>query len=305
MTIDFFRLSTLTPQQKQDRLTGVGGSEVRDYILTGRWAELYDIKKGIATEESLAYNLAPMLGIYLEPFHRAWYEHITKRAVIYNDLARKTFRLDDAPFCLAHLDGLEKDEDGNLFPWEGKALNGFTKWDDAIEKYMPQLQWIMFCTGVNRIRFSVLLGNSDMRYDLIPADTKYQLQLFDLVATFWRKHMLTGERPHEAGTPVQPPPQPAPPGEPTIVSMEGNNEWPELAARWLENKPKVQQFEDDSDTIKKLVPAGAGLVFGNGIKVDINKKGSKSIKVMDDKDAKMLPTHPRLVKYVDIVKPKP
>lgn len=305
MKIDFFNLSTLTPEQRKARSTGLGGSDIRDYILTGRWAELYDIKTGVKPEESLAFKLAPMLGIYLEPFHRAWFEHTTQRPVYFDAKAQQTYRIQDAPFCLAHLDGYEKDAAGAWFPWEGKALNGFTKWDEAAEKYMPQLQWIMFVTGKPKITFSCLLGNSAMQHDTFPADTGYQMQLFDLAAAFWRNHMEKGVRPAEGGTPLVPPAQPALPGEPTIVSMEGNNEWPELAARWLENKPKAKQFEDDTDTIKALVPPGAGLAFGNGIKVDVNKKGSKSIKAMDDKDTKMLPTHPRLVKYTDIVGAKP
>ena len=299
MKIDFFNYSTLTPEQKRDRVTGVGGSDVRDYILPGRWAELYDLKTGAAQEKSLAFEMAPMLGIYLEPFHRAWYEHTTQRPVYFDALAHQTHRLADAPFCLAHIDGYERD-DNSWFPWEGKAVNGFTKFNEAIDKYMPQLQWIMFVTGTSKIRFSCLLGNSSCQHELVPADTAYQMKLFDLVATFWRSHMETGVRP-AAETPVVVPPQPAPPGEPIIVSMEGNNEWPGFAEKYLANVVAHAEFQLAAEQIKAACPAGAGLVFGNGIKVTINKKGAKSISAMDDKDTKMLPNHPRLHKYTDLV----
>lgn len=305
--IDFFKLSTLTPEQQADRRSGVGGSDVRDYILTGDWATLYDIKTGVKQEENIAFALAPMLGIYLEPFHRAWFEHTTKRVVHFDAKARQTYRLTDADFCLAHIDGYElphgapKEE---WVPWEGKALNGFTKWEQAVEKYMPQLQWIMFVTGRPNITFSCLLGNSSCVHDTIPADTAYQMKLFELVSTFWREHMQKGIRPNTAGTPVIVPVAPPPPGEPIIVAMEGNNEWPELAERWIENRPKAAQFADDTEMLKALVPAGAGLVFGRGVKVTINKRGAKSVAEMDDKDKKMLPNHPRLVKYTDLMKGK-
>lgn len=301
-TLNFFTLSTLTLEQQAARRTGVGGSDVRDYILTGRWAELFDLKTGRVEDKTDPFSLQMMIGIYLEPFHRAWFEHTTKRAIRHDRMSQATFRLsDEASFCLAHIDGYSTEADGGWTPWEGKALNGFFKWEAAIEKYMPQLQWIMFVTGRPRIIFSCLFGNQAMQHDTIPADTAYQMKLYELVAKFWRTHMVTGERPSEAGVPLVVPNAPAPPGEPIIVSMEGNNEWPLQAERWLSTRVAAGDFADATDRLKKLVPAGAGTVFGSNLKVTVNKKGAKSIEQMDDKDTKMLPTHPRLVKWADLV----
>ena len=61
--------------------------------------------------------------------------------------------------------------------WEAKHTNAFTRPEEALARYMPQLQHKMAVAGCERAVLSVILGNSKWKVFEVAADWLYQEEL--------------------------------------------------------------------------------------------------------------------------------
>jgi predicted phage-related endonuclease len=258
----------LSDEAVRERSRGIGGSDA-NVILSGnrdRLVGLWREKRGEQAPEDLCDRLPVMLGCWTEPFNRQWYEQLTGHRVrevgFHTSCSEHSWRQ-----CT--LDGFVE-EIGSI--WEAKHTGSFSKPEDVLERYMPQLQHNMAVRKCERAVLSVIFGNHRFEIFEVASDWLYQLELFEAEATFW-DCVLTGREP----VPARPPSAPKPIGV-REVCLQANNSWAAAAADWLENREAAKLHASACKTIKELVEDDVARAFGHGIEAKRSKSGAISIR---------------------------
>jgi predicted phage-related endonuclease len=247
---------------------GIGGSDA-NIILSGdrdRIINLWREKRGEQAPADLSDRLAVMLGNWTEDFNRQWYERATGLRVsrVGSSALCKTFS-----WRRCTLDGYL--EAANCV-WEAKHTSAFSKPEEVVERYMPQLQHNMAVTGAGSAVLSVIFGNHKLDIFHVEADWLYQSDLLDAEINFWRC-VTTGEEPVAA-----PPPAPPRPIGIRQVNLDGNNAWATAAHDWLETKQPAKLHAVACTALKALVEDDVALAFGHGIEARRSKAGAITIR---------------------------
>ena len=263
--LDHLRLSS---EECQSRRGHIGGSDANT-ILSGcpdRITSLWREKRGEQEPEDLSGRMAVVLGLWTETFNRQWYEKCTGQSVEQVGVCASSAL---HPWRSCTLDGYVA-ELGAVF--EAKHCSGFSKADDIVARYMPQLQHNMAVVGSKRAVLSVIFGNAKWEIFEVAADWLYQEELLSAELRFWECV--------QDGTPpvaVTPPPPPKPVGVREIC-LEGNNAWAAAAADWLQHKDAARRHSAAVTALKSMVEEDAARVFGHGVEVKRSKAGSLSIR---------------------------
>lgn len=258
----------LGSEEQRARRDGIGGSDA-NIILSGdagRIHRLWTEKRGEAEPEDLSALLPAMLGCWTEAFNRQWYERETGTLVAD---AGKIAVSEEHPWRRCTIDGFVPALGA---VWEAKHTSAFSKSDEVVERYMPQLQHNMAVLGCERSILSVIFGNSKWEIFEIASDWLYQEELLIAEVRFW-DCVRTGESPVPA--PVPPPPRPVGVRE---ICLEGNNAWAAAAADWLAYREAARLHVVATAAIKELVEADVKRAHGHGIEARRSKSGALSIR---------------------------
>ncbi len=252
------------------RREGIGSSDA-NIILSGeeeRILRLWREKRGEAVPEDLSDVLPVMLGCWTEAFNRQWYEKNVGLAVS---------QIGEVAVCPQHdwrrctLDGYVNTK---AAVFEAKHVGAFSKPEEVVERYMPQLQHNMAVIGSERGLLSVIFGNHKWEVFEIASDWLYQEELLIAEVRFW-DCVRTGERP----VPALIPPTPKPIGV-REMCLQGNNTWAAAAADWLACRDAAKRHGAAATTLKGLVEADVSRAFGHGIEARRSKAGALTIKAL-------------------------
>jgi len=156
-------------------------------------------------------------------------------------------------------------------PIECKHCGGREPIEIIIDRYQPQMQWIMEITRSTQCALSVIFGADQPIVEFIEADGNYQQEMVKRGALFMR-HVA------EHTPPVALDPVPFPVDADKIIDMTGNNEWAAHAGIWGDNKEGARRCEDASKILKAMVPADAKKCFGHGVRITRNRVGYLSLR---------------------------
>jgi len=173
--------------KQPDRPTGIGGTDA-SRLTEGAWKDLWLEKTGQVERKDLSSVLPVQLGIFTEEFNRRWYQEVTKERVVN---INSVWTHPEYDYIYGSLDGVAK---GKVF--EAKHINPFTKDAVTIEKYYPQVQHYMMCTGFSKAVLSVLKGNMGYNIFTIEADKLFQRKLEIACHLFWF-HVMNNIEPPE------------------------------------------------------------------------------------------------------------
>jgi hypothetical protein len=258
----------LAPERKASRLAGIGGSDA-NVILSGdqeRIAHLWREKRGEVEAQDLSAILAVMLGSWTEAFNRQWYEQETGYLVS---------RVGEVSVCAEHgwrrctLDGFVG---ARAAVFEAKHVGAFTRPEEMLARYMPQLQHNMAVTQAETGLLSVIFGNHKWEVYEIAADWLYQEELLIAEARFWNC-VQSGELPVPAPVPL--PPKPVGVRE---LCLEGNNAWAAAAADWLDCREAAKRHATATASLKSLVEDDVTRAFGHGVEIRRSKAGALSVR---------------------------
>lgn len=258
----------LTAPDIEARRWGIGGSDA-NVLLSGngeRIRRLWQEKRGELAPEDLSSVLPVALGSWTEAFNRQWFERLSGRSVS---------RVGEVVCCIDRgwrrctLDGFIE-EAGAI--WEAKHTGAFTKSEEVLERYMPQLQHNMAVTKAERAVLSVIFGNHKYEVFEVASDWVYQLELLEAEADFW-DCVQTGRVP----VPILAPTPPKPVGV-RDVCLDGNNAWASAAADWLEHREAAKRHASACTQIKELVEPDVARAFGHSIEAKRSKAGAISIR---------------------------
>jgi hypothetical protein len=220
----------LSTEQVARRASCIGGSDA-NLILSGdreRILALWREKRGEQSPIDLSANLSVMLGSWTEPFNRQWFEKITGRKI---DGSNITLCCSTNAWRSCTLDGYLTET--NTI-WEAKHTNAFTKPEEVLERYMPQLQHNMAVARVQTAILSVIFGNHKFEVFEVASDWVYQIELLQAEIDFW-DCVVTGREPIPAVAPA--PPKPVGIRE---ICLNGNNAWACASADWLEHRQSAK-----------------------------------------------------------------
>tara|TARA_Y100000310_G_scaffold83131_1_gene79806 strand:+ start:1276 stop:2091 length:816 start_codon:yes stop_codon:yes gene_type:complete len=259
----------LTAEQKAARADGAGGSD-SNIIASGdgeRIERLRLEKLGRIEPEDLSRVIPVVFGQLTEDFNLDIFEMETGLVVTREGESCVSAEYD---WRRCTLDGFVESERAVV---QAKCVNAFSKPDEVVQKYMPQLHHEMDVVGVERAYLTVFIGTMKWDYWLVERDADYAAALLDLEAEFWRCVQEDKPWPGYAA-----PVAPVAPTEFREVDLTGSNEWAASAADWLENKAAANTFKKAVEDIKKLVEPDVGRAHGHGIEAKRSKAGAITIK---------------------------
>ena len=226
---------------------------------------LWEEKTNRVEPENLDDVLPVAIGKVTESLNVYWYERVTGLKVTDRQ------RVIKAGFLRATLDGMTEYQ-GAPCVWEAKHIGAFSKIDDAVQRYFPQVFVQMHLSGARQAILSILHGTQNYEWVHVEFDDEY-----------WRKVLARLEMFYEAVMFEQPPHDMAPLEAPKPTTfkaydMTGQNEWASHAADWLASKSAAETFKAAEKNIKSLVPEDASDCTGHGITVKRSKSGALTIK---------------------------
>lgn len=265
----------LSPEAIAKRRTCIGGSDA-NIILNGDPAalnDLWQIKTGRKVPEDLNGVLPVVLGQWTEELNRYWYEKQTGRPIVNDGLV-----VVGHEWQAATLDGETTTAAGKEAIFEAKHVNAFSKIEDVVQRYMPQLHHNMFCAGRKFAILSVFVGTFTWECYEVALDERYLAALLEHESAFW--DAVKADHP-PADLPA--PPVLILPSKYRTIDMAGNNAWASLAADWLTNKAQAKTFENAVKDIKALVEPDVGTATGHGIQAKRAKNGAITISELKEK----------------------
>lgn len=226
---------------------------------------LWEEKTGRAEPEDLSGVLPVQLGSYTEAFNLHWFERVSGLKVT----GRQDVLKDG--FLRATIDG-KTEYQGEPCVVEAKHIGAFSKVDDAVQQYMPQIHVQMHLAECRQAILSILHGTQNYEWVHVEFDDAYWSAVLARLNDFHT--CVAFDQPPHNTAPLEAP-------KPTTFKpydMTGHNEWASHAADWLATKAAADTFKAAEKHIKALVPEDASEVTGHAIIVKRSKAGALSIK---------------------------
>lgn len=203
-----------------DRSLYIGSSDAKT-ILSGDYDKLWREKKGLLPKPDLSENFSVQLGVVVEPFHAEWtirklneergsleFKHSLNP---HGDVEKQHFAsaTTHAGAVLgSHPDGLLKHiASDTIWPLEVKHTGRFGSAEEAAQFYMPQLQHHMFCWGVDKMLFSVVIANEEPARCWIgqsPEWIEHYIQKCDEFWTYVREDRAPSPKLYDTDAPLVP-----------------------------------------------------------------------------------------------------
>jgi hypothetical protein len=213
-------------------------------------------------EKDFSDNWPVQLGVATEPLNLEWFQKkygaITRRGEV---VQHPMF-----DWAAATLDGWCVPIDT---PVETKHVGGREPLEKIVERYQPQMQWIMEVTGTNQIALSVIFGANEPLVEMIPFAPDYAAEMVyrgDQFMNFVERRV-----PPVALPPIESPVVPI-----RIVDMSESNQWATNAITWLETRQNAEDNAAAAKILKGLVPADAKRAIGRGIIISRDRAGRLS-----------------------------
>jgi YqaJ-like viral recombinase domain len=204
------------------------------------------------------------LGISTETLNLDWFQKKHGAVVRRGEVARHPL----IDWAAATLDGWCAPLD---LPVETKHVGGREPLEKIVERYQPQMQWVMEVTGANQIALSVIFGANEPLVEMIPYAPDYVDEMKRRGEQFM--DFVRRKIPPVALPPVESPVIPV-----RIVDMSENNQWSTNAITWLETRQNAEDNAAAAKILKGLVPSDAKKAIGRGISITRDRAGRLSLR---------------------------
>jgi len=250
---DAVELVANTPEWLQARKGGIGGSDVASILATpdafgSPLSTWYDKTEG----DDFSDSEAMYWGRQLEDTIRRSYREQSGNAVVEVD-ALLTGKY---PHEKANIDGLVHDGDAwGILEIKNIGSFGAPQWGTDAEptvpsKYIAQVQWYMYVTGLQYAKVVALIGGQKLVVRHVDRDEDFINEASEVCANFWHEHVTPKTAPDNTGSDkcveilkkINPP---------TIVEATELDDSKDLLDLWLEYSTHEKEFK----ALKKKVEA--------------------------------------------------
>lgn len=197
---------TLTPEQIEERKSGLGGSDALAYAgkdprktPLALWQEKTGKSPAAAPVEERTPNTRPGWGSRLEPLVRDWMSEELGRPI---HTTARLYRSTELPFMIAHPDGM------TMSPMEGVEIKtadrfmaqefGEVETDQVPIRYVLQVTHYMIVMRLRRFHLGALIGGNDARHYVIDYDDELAQMLTERARAFW--HLVESDTPPDPVT---------------------------------------------------------------------------------------------------------
>jgi predicted phage-related endonuclease len=156
-------------------------------------------------------------------------------------------------------------------PIEGKHVGGREPLEVIIERYWPQMGWLMEVTGADQCALSVIMGANEPIVEFIPRDDEYIAEMIARGEQFMA-HVCNRT------SPVVLDAVPAPIDASRVYDMTGNNAWAASGAAWLSTQEAAASNKTAEKILKALVPEDAKKCTGHGVGITRDRAGRLSLR---------------------------
>ncbi len=256
----------LSPQQIDARRGKLTASRVAALVTGDRdkimrlWREML----GIDQEEDLSNVWPVQLGAATEVLNLRWY-------AMKNSPVTRCGEVVEHPvhdWAAATLDGWDSVLN---CPVECKHVGGHEPLEIIIDRYQPQMQWQMECTGAAQCAISVIMGAREPVVEYVEYDAEYAAELV-------KRGEMFMQCVRERRDPVVLEAVAAPAIAETVYDMSTSNQWCSYAVEWLETRDATKRNEDASKLLKAMVPDDAKRAFGAGVRISRDRAGRLSLR---------------------------
>lgn len=182
----------LTLEQQEERMTGIGGSDLGAICGFSRWANAVDIYHSkLELQEDIVNNPRIEWGNRLEPVLRQKASEVLGKAIT---KPKDMFRSKEHPFMIANLDGWIEDEQivcefKTADKWTTKAF-GEPDSDYIPENYLFQLAHYAIVMNASKCYLFVLIGGNDFRTYTYERNPELESHIIRIEQNFWENHVL-------------------------------------------------------------------------------------------------------------------
>jgi predicted phage-related endonuclease len=258
----------LNAAQQANRMLSLGSSEIAP-IMQGdkeKINKLWRIKIGADLPDDFSDNWPVRMGKLTEPLNLEWYERKQKEII-----SRRGDVVTHPVYSWARvtLDGWI---DSLQCPIEAKHVGGREPIDPVIiDRYQPQCQYLMECTGADQCALSVIVAANEPAVWFLNRDSEYAETMMQYAAQFWQ-HVVNKT------PPVDLPIVPSPAEANIEYDMDGDNAWANHADLWLNTRTAKEANLSAEKHLKALVPPDARKCFGYGVQITRNRAGYLSLR---------------------------
>lgn len=164
---------------------------------------------------------------------------------------------------------------------EAKHTGGREPLEVVVERYQPQLQWIMFVTNTAEIALSVIMGADAPILEYVERDDEYIAEMVKRGKQFM--HHVRTRTPPVALAAVPPPAK----ANKTIDMMQTPqaNQWGSLAFTWLETRADHERCIAAEKELKAMVPLDCKKAYGAGIQITAARGEKRRLSLREQTDA--------------------
>ena len=159
---------------------------------------------------------------------------------------------------------------------ESKDVGGNEERAKVIDRYQPQLHWIMRCTNTVQIALSIIEAGREPVIEIIDYDDLYGSELLLIAKQFMQDHVWTLSPPSDPNPPLAAPVIPE-----RVVDMSALNSWCVEAITWTNTRVAAKDNAAAAKALKELVPPDARRAFGAGIEITRSRNNALTIKLKD------------------------
>lgn len=281
-----------------DRQTYIGSSDAK-LILAGDYDRLWREKKGLLPKPDFSEVFHVQLGVIVEPFHAEWtirklneergsteFQHSLHTPAQEQHFASATTSA--GAVLGSHPDGLLRHvSSGQIYPLEVKHTGRFGSAADAAQFYMPQLQHHMFCWGVDRLLFSVVIANEEPErcwIGLSPEWIEHYVQKCD---EFWR-YVITDTAPSPKLFDTDAPIVPTKVADSVPINgfkrrdISSDNRAQSLVPEFLETQRAAKRHDEIKNELKAMMAKDENELYSPALTMKRDARGAIRFTVKDD-----------------------
>ncbi len=226
-----------------------------------------------------------IMGHITETVNLEWTEHYLQTTI---NMRQQVIEGKEHPFMRCTLDGVIENYKNKVAVIDAKFTLGRPvkdeAWGDVIPRliryYAPQLHWNAYLLQeyldkpVEYGLLSFIRGGDKPILEEMQIDTAYQEELIEL-GKYFMNCVDLGFEPDEIPTTTDFVPQ----ADLVPVDMESDDRWRSFALQIIQTAGANKIFKESSDKIKKLVPPNASEATGHGVKIKVQRNGSKRLEI--------------------------
>ena len=287
MAISFFEKLRMDKKSLSARKKKLGGSEI-NIIASGNKEKIQNLfleKTEQKEPDDLTLIWPVIMGHITETVNLEWTEHYLQTTI---NMRQQVIEGKKNPFMRCTLDGVIENYKNKVAVIDAKFTLGRPVKDEAwgeviprlIRYYAPQLHWNAYLLQeyldkpVEYGLLSFIRGGDKPILEEMQIDTAYQEELIEL-GKYFMNCVDLGFEPDEIPTTTDFVPQ----ADLVPVDMESDDRWRSFALQIIQTAGANKIFKESSDKIKKLVPPNASEATGHGVKIKVQRNGSKRLEI--------------------------